>query len=309
MELSLLLSLLGSAALGTAELPGYSSQGTLQLELSACSEDSPAELRGYRVHNQRLEVIDRYDQPFRVVKMTERYAVSGCAEGVSDAEAGFEVTAHARDDGQPGRTITMAAPGQAPEIVSGQDWDLLRATQSGCCGAADGYTYFRPNDGLQVAVASSEPLPLQLINRVPDSGGEQGTLWRWAFALGSTSIAFDHSVAANAGVLAELILAGPDRASARYAVRFESAPADDSELPGPWTVTQMRWTGAGLDEDGQTWWIDGAPPQPSQFDGMTLELELMCQCDAAPLSLSVPMRDDQFVVGQAKGRGLKLVAL
>lgn len=300
------LPLLVPAVAATAPaLPSYRADSALDLRMHSCDGETPAELRGYRIRNERLEVIDRFGQPLQVVKLASAWEFDGCSEGPASATAQFEVTSHPRDGSPAGKTVKFAAEGQDPQIVAGQDWDLLRATRHGCCGAEDGHSYLRPQDGALVAVAATDPVPLQVINRVDDGGGAQGSLWRWAFALGSTSIAFDHGAKENEGVIAELVLAGPDRDSIRYAVSLKPA-ASGEEAPGPWSIRTLRWTGAGLDEQGSTWWIDGAPPSPAQVSGMALELTLDCQCDAEPLTLTVPVQGDRLDAVKARGAGVRV---
>lgn len=305
MWLLTVLPLLGPISVSADPPSNYRAAGALELRMHSCDGETPAELRSYKIRNERLEVIDRYGQPLRVVKLGGAWEFDGCSEGPGSAKVDFEVTPHPRDGSAAGETLKFGAEGQDPEIVVGQDWDLLRGTRYGCCGAGDGHSFFRPQDGVLVAVASTDPVPLQVINRVDDGGGEQGTLWRWAFALGSTSIAFDNFAPENQGVIAEIVLGGPDRGSTRYAISHK-APADGSEAPGPWSIRSLRWTGSGLDEQGSSLWIEGGPPTAAQIGGVALELVMDCQCDAPMLKLTVPVQGDQLQTAKAEGPGLSL---
>lgn len=283
----------------------FSGKSSAELSMSRCSEDMPLELRTFSTRNERFDVIDSYGEPLRVVKQTIYRKISGCTEGPEAATVDFEVTLQPRDGSKPGALVRFSAEGEDPTITGLYEWTLLRVTRYGCCGAQDAMRYFVPDDGRMVAEASIAPLPLQVINRV-EGEGQQGSLWRYGFALGSTSLGFDNFAAENAGVIAELSWAGPDRPTSRYAVHLK-APAG-AEVPGPWSITAMRWSGPALDEQGSSWWLDGEPPKAAQVDGMSWELELQCQCEAEPMKLVIPVKADALDITKARGPGLSLSA-
>lgn len=289
--------LLSSALYAISEPQPQPQTGTSRIELgmASCSgEDSPS-LRRVERRNEWFEVIERYEQPIKVIKFSSLRVADGCSEGASKASVEVQVSSHPRDGSAAQTGASVQINGEDPTVVDHLEWALVRVTQYGCCGAEDAYTWLDPDSGEVVAVSSTEPLPLQVINR----DTPQGSLWRFAFGLSSMSAAAEHSPAPGKNVIAELILLGMDRPAQRYSVQFK--PDSDEEV-GDWWFTNMAWSGPALEEgNAQTWWIDGPPPQAEQVDGMSLEVELHCRCAAPPLKLSIPISGDQLDVRHIRG--------
>lgn len=289
-----------------ASATGYSGRSGIELEMVRCSEeDAAATLGRYLTRNESFEVIDRYGEPLRVVKMHVQRERSSCVDG-GEGRVEFEVIAHPRDGSAAASALKFGGEGEHAEVLQALDWPLLRATRYGCCASEDGYVYFDPYSGRTVARASTEPLPLQVINHAED-GGKQGSIWRYAFGLGSTSTVFDNSEDGARQVAAKIVLAGPDRASQVYVLRLPAPAEGEGDGDGPWSVRELRWLGSGI-EGENTLWIRGGPPAAAQVDGVRLRLRLECQCEAAPIEVELPVKKDRLATGDLGQRGLRLDA-
>lgn len=296
----LLLPLLAASA------TSYSGRSGIELQPVRCSEeDGTATLGRYLTRNESFEVIDRYGQPLRVVKVHVERERSSCVDG-GEGRVEFEVSAHPRDGSAAGPALKFGGDGEHAEVLQDLNWPLLRATRFGCCASEDGYVYFDPYSGRTVATASTDPLPLQVINHAED-GGKQGSVWRYAFGLGSTSTLFDSSGDGARQVAANIVLAGPDSASQVYVLRLPAPAGSEGDGDGPWSVRELSWQGPGIN-GGDTLWIKGGPPVAAQVDGVRLRLRLECQCEAAPIEVELPVKQDRLVTGDLGQRGLRLDA-
>lgn len=297
------LSLLTALALAAAS-PTQTASSSVELRLATCgSDDEAKELREIITRNARFDVIDRYGEPLQVVRHEAWRRRSSCIEG-SEGKVDFEITRHPRDGSAASKPLRFSAEGEHPQVLDQLDWPLLRVTKTGCCGSEDGHTYFDPSTGKAVGTASVDPLPLQVINNVDDSGGEQGTIQRYAFVQGFTSAAASLQATEGQVAIAEITLSGPDRAAQRVLLQ-QPMPANEAEA-GPWSVRALRWRGEGLDDQGRALWVQGGPPKAAQVDGLTLELDLECQCEAPPRTVRVALRKDGFVDDGLKAQRLSL---
>ncbi|WP_146151890.1 hypothetical protein [Ahniella affigens] len=308
MSLNLITVLtLGAGNLVAAAPPALSASSSIELRMADCGgEDEDRTLREIITKNARFDVIDRYGEPLQVVKHVAWRKQSNCMEG-SEGKVDFEVTLHPRDGSAASKPLRFNTEGEEPLVLAYWDWPMLRVTQAGCCGSEDGYRYFDPNTGKLVGVSSVEPLPLQVINNAADSGLEQGTIQRYVFAHGATSAAFDAEAATGQEPVAELTFSGPDHAPQRVLLQ-QPVPSNDAES-GPWSVRAMRFVGEGIDEQGRTLWVDGGPPKTAQVDGLTLELDVECQCEAEPRTLRVRLSQDRLVDTGLKAQHISLVPM
>lgn len=306
MSLSLItaLSLAAGNVVMTANAPSMSASSSVELRMGDCgAEDEEKSLREIITRNARFDVIDRWGEPLQVVKHVAWRKRSNCLEG-SEGKVDFEVTLHPRDGSPASKPLRFSTDGEEPLVLDYWDWPLLRVTQVGCCGSEDGHRYFDPNTGKAVGRSSVEPLPLQVINNAADSGLEQGTIQRYVFAQGMTSAAFDATADEGYEPVVELTFSGPDRVPQRVLLQ-QAIPKNDAES-GPWGVRAMRWQGEGIDEQGRTLWVDGGPPKSTQVDGLSLELDIECQCEAAPRTIRVSLRQDQLADTSLKTQRLSL---
>lgn len=285
--------LLSSALYATHEPQTASSR--IELRMASCGEDDQATLRRVERRNEWFDVIERYEQPIQVLKFSSVHVSDGCHEGPSEASVAIQVSSYPRDGGavQVGPIVTIE--GEDPEVLDQLDWPLVRVTQYGCCGAEDTYSWLDPDTSEVIAVSSTQPLPLQVINR----DTPQGSLWRLAFGLSSISTQAQQVTASGKHAIAQLLFLGKEREAQRYVVMFTPKNEDEE---GDWWFTRMAWSGAGLDEgNAQTWWLDGSAPVAGQVDGMALEVELRCRCAAPPLKLSIPISGDRLDVVHSPG--------
>lgn len=308
MSLNLLTVVaLGAGNLVAAAPPSLSASSSIELRKADCGdEDEDRTLREIITKNARFDVIDRYGEPLQVVKHVAWRKRSNCMEG-SEGKVDFEVTLHPRDGSAPSKPLRFSTEGEEPVVLDYWDWPLIQVTQVGCCGSEDGHRYFDPNTGKMVGVSSVEPVPLQVVNNAADSGLEQGTIQRYAFAQGATSAAFDVEASSGQEPLIEITFSGPDRAPQRVLLQ-QAVPSNDAES-GPWGVRGIRWVGDGIDELGRTLWVDGGPPKAAQVDGVVLELDIECQCEAEPRTLKVRLSQDRLVDTGLKTQRLSLIPL
>lgn len=301
------LSLAAGNSVMAASPPSMSASSSVELRMGDCgAEDEDKTLREIITRNARFDVIDRWGEPLQVVKQVAWRKRSNCLEG-SEGKVDFEVSLHPRDGSAPGKPLRFSTEGEEPLVLDYWDWPLVRVTQVGCCGSEDGHRYFDPNTGKLVGESSVEPLPLQVVNNAADSGLDQGTIQRYVFAQGMTSAAFDATASEGQEALLELTFSGPDRTPQRVLLQ-QAMPSNEAES-GPWGVRAMRWQGEGIDELGRTKWVDGGPPKAAQVDGLTLELDIECQCEAEPRTLHVRLSQDRLVDTGLKAQRLSLAPI
>lgn len=287
------------AAMHAAAVPPLTGSSRIELAMASCGDDDPPSLRQIDRRNEWFEVIERYGHSVQVLRLRSHRLSDNCTEGPREATVEVQVSTYPHAGGKPQVGKLVRLEGEDPTIVDDYDWALLRVTRYGCCGAQDGYIWLDPIRSEVVALSSTAPLPLRLINHGTPQHA-QDSLWRFAFGLSSLATVAEDMSELGADVIAELRLVALDRPTQRYAVHLESAEAETEE-DGAWWIERMAWTGSGLDETGQTWWLDGPAPTSEQVDGMQLEVELHCQCSAPPLQLSIPVRVDRLDVQASVG--------
>lgn len=290
-------------ALAPAALPPQTGTSRIQLEMAQCGpEDEPA-LRRITRENTRFDVVERYGEPLIVVRLRSRQTTDGCVDGPGEAEVEVGLTEYPRDGGKPHDLPGLTVEGHDPRLVDALDWSLIDVPLAGCCGAEDGHVWIDPRRGVQVALSSLPPLPLQVINRE----SPQGSVWRFVFALSGLSVRSP----ADSPWIAELTLAGLDGSAAqRYGLSYVG---DAEGAEGGWSVQALRYAaGPGFVDDmpRETWWVDGPIPTAEQVDGMTLEVDLQCQCELPPRTLKIPLRKGKLDVARASGApGIKVKVL
>jgi hypothetical protein len=283
-----------SSVLSAAHAP-LTGTSRIELSMASCSDEDPASLRKIERRNEWFEVIERYEQPIQVLKFSSVRVTDGCTEGPGEVSVEVQVSRYPRDGGEVQTGPSVRIEGEDPQVLDQLDWPLVRVTQYGCCGAEDTYGWLDPDKGEIIAVSSTEPLPLQVINREMP----QASLWRFAFGLSSVSAQAQQVTASGKHAIAQLLFLGKERPAQRYVVMFTPANEDEE---GDWWFTQMAWSGPGLEEgNAQTWWLDGPAPVAAQVDGMRLDVSLQCRCAAPPLTLSIPISGDKLDIVHSRG--------